>query len=168
MYIVSKCLLGYNCKYDGTNNENEKVIKFCQDKECLLVCPEVAGELGCPRPPAEQVWRDGYMGKGSFDDMKSDNFKVVTVNQKDVTSNYINGAKKEWDRAKGHEIQGAILKFRSPACGIGQIYDGTFTKTLTNGNGVFAQLLIDNGVPVRSEKDLMENPQKAKEQSSKE
>lgn len=144
MYIVSACLLGENCKYDGGNNRNEDVIEFCKDKYCLKVCPETAGGLSCPRPPAE--YKDG---------------KIVNNEGCDVTAEFEKGARAELEQAViiagGTEspIEGAILKAHSPSCGCGQIYDGTFSGTLVSGDGCFVRMLKERGIPVASEKEKM-------------
>lgn len=145
MYIVSACLLGENCKYDGGNNRNEAVIKFLEDKVFLKVCPESAGKLPCPRPPAE------YVGE------------VIMNNEgKNVTEAFQAGALSELQQAFiiskgcGVEIEGAILKAYSPSCGNGQIYDGTFSGKLVDGDGCFVRMLKENGIKVFTEKDVEE------------
>lgn len=144
MYIVSACLLGENCKYDGGNNRNEEVIEFCKDKCCLKVCPERAGGLPCPRPASE------YQGD-----------RIVNNQGQDVTKEFEKGAKAELEKAliiSGgicSPIEGAILKANSPSCGNGQIYDGTFSGTLVSGDGCFVKMLKERGIPVASEKEKM-------------
>ena len=135
MYIVSACLLGQNCKYNGGNNRNEDVVEFCRTHKYVTVCPESAGRLPSPRPPAEKV--------GS---------KIMDKNGNDLTEAFIRGAEislkscMEMARLSGEEIEGAILKANSPSCGVGHIYDGTFSGTLTEGNGVFAGMLRRLGI----------------------
>ncbi len=127
MYIVSGCLLGHNCKYNGGNNRNEDVIDFCRGHSYCVVCPETEGGLPMPRPPAE--YADG---------------RVIDKEGRDVTKAFERGAEISLERAireaekLGEPIDGAILKANSPSCGSGQIYDGTFTGTLTAGYGCFA------------------------------
>jgi uncharacterized protein YbbK (DUF523 family) len=142
MYIVSGCLLGHNCKYDGGNNENEEVKKFCSEHKHIVVCPERAGKLPCPRPPAEKV--------GS---------RIINIDGVDVTDAFLAGAKMSLDSCFamaemcGEKIEGAILKANSPSCGVGHIYDGTFSGTLKEGNGVFASMVLQRGIEVITEKE---------------
>ena len=142
MYIVSACLLGQNCKYDGENNLNEEVVEFCKNHKYITGCPESAGKLPAPRPPAEKVGG-----------------RIVDKDGKDVTDAFLRGADIslksciEMARISGEEIEGAILKANSPSCGVGQIYDGTFSGTLTEGNGVFAGMLKRLGIEIITEKE---------------
>lgn len=143
MYIVSCCLLGVNCKYSGGNNGNEKVIQFLSDKEYVAVCPEVRGGLPIPRTPAERVGD-----------------KVLTKDGRDVTSEYTDGAElclqyvKAYAEELGEEIEGAILKNNSPSCGFRSIYDGTFSGKTIEGNGVFAEKLLAEGINIKTEKEI--------------
>ena len=142
MYIVSSCLLGQNCKYNGGNNRCQEVVDFCGQKKYIAVCPESAAKLPCPRPPAERVGD-----------------RIVNDRGKDVTDAFMKGAQLSLGTCttlagfSGAELKGAILKANSPSCGCGKIYDGTFTGTLTEGNGVFAELLLNEGIPVITEKE---------------
>lgn len=142
MYIVSACLLGQNCKYNGGNNRNEDVVEFCRTHKYVTVCPESAGRLPSPRPPAEKVGN-----------------KIMDKNGNDLTEAFIRGAEislkscMEMARLSGEEIEGAILKANSPSCGVGHIYDGTFSGTLTEGNGVFAGMLRRLGIETITEKE---------------
>lgn len=139
MYIISRCLLGHECKYNGGSNRNEELIEFCKNHDYITVCPEEAGGLPTPRQPAEIVYDD----EGSRVQMKTG---------EDVTAEFEYGASlsvasvlTEAGFRPDHRgiIEGAILKANSPSCGAGAIYDGTFTGTLTGGNGVFADRLIE-------------------------
>lgn len=145
MYIVSACLLGANCKYNGGNNDNEAVKDFLEGHKVLAVCPETEGGLEVPRPPAEQ--------QGD---------KVVNSEGRDVTEEFERGAsvclKKVLD--SGEEPELAVLKANSPSCGSGCVYDGTFTHTLIPGDGVFAKLLKEKGIRVITEKDLIIDSEK--------
>lgn len=151
MYIISKCLLGENCKYDGGNNYCDEVVKFCENHQYFAVCPECAGGLTIPRIPSEIMVQD--------DGTK----KVFNQEGKDVTREFILGSKKSYNEAVkfsekvGEKIEGAILKAKSPSCGCGQVYDGTFTGMLTEGNGIFADILIDIGIKIFTEKDINKN-----------
>ena len=135
--LVSACLLGESCRWDGGTNRNEAVIRFCEGQEVIPVCPECAGGLGTPRLPSEI--RDGI---------------VVNREGASVDAAFREGAARCLAEAAGKEVALAILKARSPSCGTGQIYDGSFTGTLTAGDGVFAALLKAQGIRVISEKDV--------------
>jgi uncharacterized protein YbbK (DUF523 family) len=142
MYIISACLLGENCKYNGGNNLNEKVMEIVKNRNYIAVCPEVAVGFPTPRPLAEI--RDG---------------RVYNIEGKDVTEEFEKGAAIELARAKeladrlGENIELAILKSKSPSCGCGRIYDGTFTHRLAPGDGIFARLLKENGIKTISEEE---------------
>lgn len=131
--LVSSCLVGTNCKYDGGNNKNEKLINYLKNKEVILVCPEQLGGLSTPRAPAERIKE-----------------KVVTKDNKDVTENYKKGAEEVLKLAKKFQVKKAILKSRSPSCGKDKIYDGSFSHNLIDRHGVCAELLIKNGIEVIS------------------
>lgn len=143
MYIISACLLGQNCKYDGGNNRCQKIVEFYEQNKCISVCPERAGNLPCPRPPAEI--RDG---------------RVINDKGYDVTKQFVRGAELSLAAAlkmaeiEGEEIEGAILKAKSPSCGSCEIYDGTFTHTVTEGDGIFVKMLRRKGIPVYTEDDV--------------
>lgn len=126
--LVSACLIGHNCKYTGGNNTNAQLLEFLKDKEAISVCPEVLGGLATPRPPSEI--RDGI---------------VLTSDGHDVTAEYNKGCEIVLERIKNESIDCAILQSRSPSCGVNRIYDGTFSKVLIPGNGVFATALINAG-----------------------
>ncbi len=132
--LVSACLLGENCKYNGGNNKNEEVIALDEKHTLVPVCPEVFGGLEIPRPPCEK--RDGG---------------VFSKDGRDVTAQFSDGAEKTLYIAEETGCQLAVLKERSPSCGFGKIYDGTFSGTLINGNGVTAQRLYDAGITVIGE-----------------
>ena len=132
--IVSACLLGDNVKYDGTNNKNNELIEFLKNYEVIKVCPECLGGLSIPRVPAEIV-----------------SSKVINKEGIDVTKEYYLGAEKALEIAKDNNIKIAILKKNSPSCGIGSVYDGTFTHTLINGDGITSRLLKENGIMIYNE-----------------
>lgn len=138
MILVSACLIGINCKYSGDNNENEKVKEYLKGKEFTLVCPEQLGGLSTPRPPAEIV--------GGRVITKEDN--------KDVTENFVRGAEETLKIAKLYVCSEAILKEGSPSCGCNLIYDGSFSGKKIPGKGITAKLLEEEGIKVKSEKDL--------------
>lgn len=134
---VSACLVGKNTKYDGTNNYNKAVMEYLKDKEYILICPEVTGGLPTPRVPSERV-----------------NDKVINKENVDVTHNFVIGASKTLEELKKQNIELVIVKSKSPSCGYKQIYDGTFTGTIIEGNGVFTELAVKNGIQVLTEKDI--------------
>lgn len=129
--LVSACLLGLNCKYDGENNYSKDIDEFLKDYEVIPICPEIMGGLPIPRIAAERV--DG---------------RVVTKDGRDVTKEYIKGAKESLFLARKYNVKKALLKLRSPSCGYGKIYDGTFSHTIIDGNGVTAELLKQNGIEI--------------------
>ena len=144
MYIISRCLLGFNCKYNGGNNRNEELIEFCRTHDYVTVCPETAAGLESPRVPAEISDVEVIDGKTRF--------TVINKDGEDVSEAFDYGARLslasvmcEAGSRVEHKgiIEGAILKSNSPSCGTGIVYDGTFTGTLTRGLGVFADKLID-------------------------
>ncbi len=137
MILVSKCLLGFPCKYNGGSNLNEAVIAFLKDKEYIAVCPEQLGGLPTPRIPSE---------------ISGD--RVINEEGIDVTLNYHEGAKKAMMMADGKHIEMAILKSNSPSCGKDHVYDGTFTHTLVLGDGIFVQYLKEKNIPVYTEKEI--------------
>jgi len=132
--VVSACLLGENCKWDGGNNRNERVVAFCAGKEVIPVCPEVAGGLPVPRAPSEI--REG---------------RVTAKDGADVDAAFRMGAQKSLALCEGKTIELAILKARSPSCGKDCVYDGSFSGALVHGDGVFAAMLKERGIPVFTE-----------------
>lgn len=133
--LVSACLLGIPCRYDAKSKRNEAVIALNHD--WVPVCPEVAGGLTTPREPAEQ--KDG---------------RVITITGRDVSREFLLGAEAALKLVRDEDIELAILKARSPSCGSGQIYDGSFTNTLTEGDGVTAAALKKASVKVITEEEL--------------
>lgn len=134
--LVSACLLGVCCRYNGTGEENERVMRL-QEKHCLIpVCPEVYGGLSTPRPPAERVGE-----------------RVMVKDGTDVTKQYQKGAQEALRLAEYFGCTAAVLKARSPSCGKGRIHDGTFSDGMTDGDGVTVQLLEAHGICVYNEND---------------
>lgn len=131
--LISACLIGLNCKYDGGNNENSKLVELMKEKDLVPICPEQLGGLKTPRASAERKQE-----------------KVITKEGVDVTKEYQKGAEEVLNLAKKLNIKKAILKSRSPSCGIDEIYDGTFSHNLVKGDGVTAELLKKNGIEVIS------------------
>ena len=137
--LVSACLLGIHCRYDGGNNSNKAVLSLLEDKDiCLIpVCPEQLGGLPTPRLPSERS------GK-----------QVVNSSGTDVTDAFEKGAEEALQIARLYGCSTAILKERSPSCGCKSVYDGTFTHTLTDRNGYTAELLLKEGIRVLGENDI--------------
>ena len=135
--LVSACLLGRNCKYNGGNNLDESVNAFLQDKEVVEVCPEAMAGLGIPRTPMELV--DGKL-------INKDGL-VVDHAVRDAVGSILSQLEKE-------PVDMAILKSRSPTCGVKQVYDGSFSGKLINGAGVLAQALMAAGIPTIDAEDL--------------
>ncbi len=137
MYIVSSCLIGKQCRYDGTDNLNQAVIKFLENKAYIDVCPEELGGLQTPRVPAEIL-----------------NNQVVTRDGIDVTAAFVCGASETVKVAQANECTNALLKAKSPSCGCGEIYDGTHSGTLINGDGITTKALKEIGISIMNENDL--------------
>lgn len=137
MILVSACLCGVNCKYNGKNNLNEEMMDLLKSGEALLICPEQMGGLTTPRNPSEIK-------------IINNEVKVFMNDGTDVTANYKRGAEEVLRLAKELNIKKAILKKKGPACGYGEIYDGTFSGVLTQGNGITAALLLENGIEVET------------------
>lgn len=147
MIIASACLCGVDCKYSGGNNLNEDIYKLFKEGKVVLVCPEQMGGLKTPRVPAEIVGGDGL-------DALEGRAKVLTKDGEDVTKEFIKGAEETLKLANALKPEKIILKSKSPSCGCGKIYDGTFSSKLINGNGVAAQLLIKNKFSVITEEEM--------------
>lgn len=141
MIIVSACLCGINCRYSGDGKVNEEVLKLFREGKAIPVCPEQLGGLETPRPPAEIVI-------GTARDILNGNGRVLNKSGLDVTENFVRGAYETLKIAKEVGCNKAILKAKSPSCGCGRVYNGEFNGTLTDGNGVTAELLIENGIEV--------------------
>ncbi len=137
MKLCSACLIGVKCRYDGKSKLNKKVIELARKEVLIPVCPEQLGGLPTPREPAEQLRK-----------------RILTKSGKDVTKNFERGAKQVLRLAKLFGIREAILKQRSPSCGCGQVYDGTFSGKIIDGDGVTTTLLKRNGIKVISEEDF--------------
>ena len=135
--MVSACLLGQNCKYNGGNNYSEKVAEYIKGHKVIPVCPEVAGGLPTPRIPCEIV-----------DEV------VTNKNGESKDKEFRSGAQLCLEKAIEENVDLAILQSRSPSCGVKQIYDGSFSGKLIEGRGVFARLLLENGIEVLDVEDI--------------
>ena len=135
--LVSACLLGVNCRYCGDGSFVETLNELREKHSLIPICPEVYGGMTTPREPSERLLN-----------------RVVTKSGEDVTEFFVKGAKECRKLAKFFDCEAAILKERSPSCGYGRIYDGSFSNTLVNGNGVLADLLIEEGITIFGESEL--------------
>lgn len=135
--VVSACLIGYNCKYNGNNNYCSKIEKLKNQYNLIAICPEVLGGLPTPRVPSEIIGD-----------------KVINQEGLDVTKNYNKGANLALEKVLLNNCQIAILKAKSPSCGCGKIYDGTFTSTLINGDGVTTKLFKKHNIKVYTEEEI--------------
>ena len=146
MYMISACLLGENCKYNGGNNKSQWVVDFAKKHHYVVICPETQAGLPAPRPPAEIIGE-----------------KVLDSQGQDLTKAFARGAELSYHRAlqaakeAGEPIEGAILKAKSPSCGRDQIYDGTFSNQLKEGDGYLVRLLKKDQITVITEKEKIEN-----------
>lgn len=129
--LVSACIMGVNCKYNGKNNKNSAAVNFLKGKEVISICPEILAGMKTPRPCAEIV--DG---------------RVVDENGTDVSSEYDKAVEAALSQIQNEEIDLVILQSRSPTCGVNQIYDGSFTGKLIPGMELFAKALKQRGYQV--------------------
>lgn len=136
--LVSACLLGLDCKYSGGNNYSPKVVKLMEKYTLIPVCPEQLGGLNTPRIPAE---RSGKL--------------VYDKNGIDLTDNFYKGAEETLKISKMYNCSLAILKSKSPSCGFGLIYDGSFSNTLIKGNGITSEILQKAGITVICDEDIV-------------
>lgn len=134
-YIVSACLAGFPCRFDGSAKPCPAVVALYETGRAVPICPESLTGLPVPREPCEQ--RCG---------------RVVSRDGNDRTEAFQKGAELAFAKAIASGCRKAILKANSPSCGVGKIYDGTFSKTLVEGNGIFAEMLLAAGFSVRDEK----------------
>ena len=137
--LISACLIGVPCRYDGKSVPRVDILKLEERYNVIPVCPEIFGGLPTPRTPSERVGD-----------------RVVMRDGTDVTENFMRGAECTLNIAKSCGAGAALLKSRSPSCGKGMIYDGSFTGTLKEGDGVTAQLLMKDNIKVYSEDELPE------------
>jgi uncharacterized protein YbbK (DUF523 family) len=136
--IVSECLAtGHKCRYSGTDAPNPKVDALVESGEVILVCPEILAGLSTPRDPAEIK-----------------NGRVVTEKGEDLTDNFTKGARLVLEICQKHNVSEAILKSKSPSCGSGKTYDGSFSNMLVDGDGITAALLKENGINVISSDEI--------------
>ncbi len=137
--LISRCLCGDNTKYNGGNNLIQQIQLIKDNFELIYICPEVMGGLTTPRNPSE---------------IKDQ--KVLSSMGKDVTKEFVSGAKQALFLAQDHQVHYALLKEASPSCGVHRIYDGTFLGRKIEGSGITTQLLKKNGILVFSEHEIEE------------
>lgn len=152
MRLVSACLIGVNCRYDGDNKLNDKVMELLKHDELIPVCPEQLGGLPTPR-------EQSGISNGSGDDVIDGKSKLCNIKGEDVTQNFIKGAHEVLRIARSYGIEDAILKQRSPSCGCGETQqmkfeNGTYISRLIKGDGVTAALLKRNDISIITEEDL--------------
>ncbi|MBV1757477.1 MAG: DUF523 domain-containing protein [Dethiosulfatibacter sp.] len=140
--LISACLLGINCKYNGESNYNQKIVDLIKDESVIPVCPEQLGGLTTPRLPCEIVILNGEK-------------RVIRNDGIDVTEAFQKGAEETLRIAKMFNESIAILKTKSPSCGSCQIYDGTFSGRVIEGSGLTAELLTDNHIRVFDENNYI-------------
>jgi len=149
LILISACLLGVNCKYDGSNSLAPDIISKFEKEGIIPVCPEQLGGLGTPRIPSEIL-------SGTGKDVLDGEVRVLNSNGEDVTTFFLKGAIETAKIAKKSNIKRAILKSNSPSCSSSLIYDGTFTSKLIDGDGVTGALLKREGIQVYSEKNYLD------------
>ena len=148
MKLISACLLGIKCAWDSQDNyKSDKAIDFLNSETLMPVCPEQLGGLKTPRAPQE-------IQGGTGEDVLNRKCKVMNINGEDVTQEFINGAEETLKIVRLFHIEEFIGKSKSPSCGCGQIYDGTFSRKLIDGDGVTTALLKRDGISVITEEDL--------------
>ena len=135
--LISACLLGRNCKYNGGNNLHPLAERLGEKYDLVPICPETWGGLTSPRPPAERVGG-----------------RILDREGRDVTEAFQRGAQRALETARKNGCRRAVLKERSPSCGAGRIYDGTFTGTTVPGDGVAAALLRAEGLVLYGESEI--------------
>lgn len=143
MIIVSSCLAGVKCRYDGNDNLVAEIKELVLSGKAIALCPEELGGLSTPRTPCEIVKEDNQL-------------KVMTKDRVDCTAQFLLGAEKVAEIAKILDSKQAILKANSPSCGCGMIYDGSFTGEKIKGNGLTAELLSKQGVEIKNETNFKE------------
>jgi uncharacterized protein YbbK (DUF523 family) len=148
--LLSACLAGVNCVYDGSNKKHPVFLELLKNKKAVIFCPEMLGGLKAPHAPSEiEHSSGGQVLKGVG--------RVLSCDGKNVTEFFVKGAQKTLEIAKKQGIKKAIMKARSPSCGCGLIYDGTFSKQLIEGDGVATALLKAHGIEVISDEEYLKD-----------
>lgn len=146
MIVISACLAGEKCRYDGKDNKINQFYELVKQNEAIVVCPEVLGGLSTPREPAE-------IKGGTALDVLSGKAKVITKSGKDVTKAFVKGAYETLEIVKQAGVKTVVLKESSPSCGSEWVYDGTFLNRKIEGEGITSALLRKHGIKVYSEKN---------------
>ena len=147
MILVSSCLIGLNCRYNCLPIEDKGVLEYLKDKNFIPICPEQIGGLSTPRLPSE-------IQNGSGQDVIDKRALVKNTNGIDVTEEFLKGAYEVLKLTELYDIEYAIMKSRSPSCGLGSIYDGTFNKKIIKGDGVCTALLKKHNIKVITEEEI--------------
>lgn len=148
-YLISACLLGHKVRYDGQDCLLKELLQHLLPDQYVSLCPEISGGLAIPRPPAE-------IQSGNGRDVLLHQANVVDINGTDVSEAFIQGAYATLDLAQRFQVTHAILKAHSPSCGSDLIYDGSFTGTKIQGQGVTAALLQQHGIMVMTEHEFLQ------------
>ncbi len=138
MILVSACLVNISCRYDAKSSYTPEIMQLLAKYPSIILCPEVLGKLPIPREACEICSRGNA-------------FSILTKKGKDFTKEFLQGAEIAFEIAIKNNVQAAILKSKSPSCGVDNIYDGSFTKTLINGDGIFAKKLKNAKISVYTE-----------------
>lgn len=146
MYLISACLCGINCRYDGLNSYSEFCEKLLKENKALPVCPEQLGGLTTPRKPCEM--------QGSAMEIINGKKIILDINGIDTSEMFLRGAREVLKIAKILNVKTAILKEGSPSCGVNYVYDGTFAGVKIPGIGITSQMLCNESIKIFSEKDL--------------
>ena len=148
--LMSACLLGHKVRYDGKDclQAHTELQEWIKAGKVISICPEMAGGLPTPRSPAE------IQNNKTAQEVLCGQAKIITVEGDDVTAEYLTGAQRALALAQEHNIHVAILKARSPSCGSKQVYDGSYSRSLVDGMGVTAALLLQNGIQVFDENEI--------------
>lgn len=149
MKLISACLCGVNCKYNGANNSDPCFLALLEQDKVLPVCPEQLGGLSTPRPACE-------IAGGTGTDVLQGKAKIINKDGEDCTAAFIKGAQESLALAQKTGITEAILQSRSPSCGSGKIYDGTFSGRLIPGDGVTAALFKKHGIKILNDEEFKE------------
>lgn len=140
MVLISACIAGVKCRYNASSSYNQKLLENINDKY-IHICPEVLAGFETPRKPCE-------IYGGSGEDVLAGNAKIIDKDGTDITCRMLTGAKKALEMCLSNGVTKAYLQGRSPTCGSGRIYDGSFSSTIIKGNGIFTALLVQNGIEV--------------------
>jgi uncharacterized protein YbbK (DUF523 family) len=140
MIVISSCLIGKKCRYNATDSLNQQLLNSINE-EYIDICPELLGGLSAPRLPCEIVHGEGK-------DVLAGTAKIVDCAGNDIAYKMLHGVNKALDICKAAKVTKAYLKRNSTTCGCGEIYDENFSSTMKNGNGIFAELLLSNGIEI--------------------